>query len=204
MKPRNEAKKLEIYEYIKRYIREYGVCPSTGEIADGVHCARSTAHKFLVRLEEEGYIEKYGRNQIVPRERVDAPDWIPVLGSIACGKPKIALEDIETYIPISHSFMGEGEYFGLIADGDSMTEAGIEDGDIVFIRRQDTAENGEIAAVLTENETGEGYRATLKRFYRDEESRKIRLHPENRYMEDIMTDEADIMGVAVAVWKRLK
>ena len=59
MKPRNEEKKLEIYEYIKRYIREYGVCPSTGEIADGVHCARSTAHKFLVRLEEEGYIEKY-------------------------------------------------------------------------------------------------------------------------------------------------
>ena len=75
---------------------------------------------------------------------------------------------------------------------------------MVFIRRQNTAENGEIAAVLTENETGEGYRATLKRFYRDEESRKIRLHPENRYMEDIITDEADIMGVAVAVWKRLK
>ena len=140
----------------------------------------------------------------MPRERVDAPDWIPVLGSIACGKPKIALEDIETYIPISRSFMGEGEYFGLIADGGSMTEAGIEDGDIVFIRRQDTAENGEIAAVLTDDETGEGHRATLKRFYRDEESRKIRLHPENRYMEDIITDEADIMGVAVAVWKRLK
>lgn len=110
MKPRNEQKKIEIYNYINGFIKEYGVCPSIPEIADGVRLAKSTTHKYLVRLEEEGYIEKYGRNQILTRENSEPIERIPVVGAIACGNPKLAVEDIEMYIPISKEILGEGEY----------------------------------------------------------------------------------------------
>ena len=200
MNPKNEEKKGEVYEYIKRYMQEYGVCPSTKEIADGIHCAPSTAHKFVIRLQEEGYIEKYGRNQIVLRERVESPEWIPIVGSIACGKPKLAIEDIETYMPISREMVGEGEYIGLIADGDSMIEAGINNRDLVLVRRQETAETGQIVAAIMKDEyTGERI-ATLKRIYKEKGGR-IRLHPENRYMTDILVYRVEIVGVAVKVLK---
>ena len=201
MNPRNEQKKIEIYEYINEFIKEYGVSPSIPEIADGVHCACSTVHKFLVRLEEEGYIEKYGRNQIVTRENSNSIERVPVVGAIACGKPKLAIEDIQTYIPINKDILGQGEFIALIADGDSMIDAGIDDGDLVFIRKQSTAVDGQVVAAIIQDEYSEGSTATLKRLYRDGRKRKFRLHPENEYMDDIFVDELNIVGVAVKVLK---
>ena len=201
MNPRNEQKKIEIYEYINEFIKEYGVSPSIPEIADGVHCASSTVHKYLVRLEEEGYIEKYGRNQIVTRENSNSIERIPVVGAIACGKPKLAIEDIQTYIPINKDILGQGEFIALIADGDSMIDAGIDDGDLVFIRKQSTAVDGQVVAAIIQDEYSEGSTATLKRLYRDGRKRKFRLHPENEYMDDIFVDELNIVGVAVKVLK---
>ena len=198
---RNEERKIKIYDYINEFIKEYGVCPSITEIADGMRCAKSTVHKYLVRLEEEGYIEKYGRNQIVTKQNAAPVERIPLIGMVACGEPRTAQEELQTYIPVDKRLLGNGEFFALKANGESMIEAGISDGDIVFVRYQPTAEDGQVVVAIIEDAEDGGVTATLKRFYKDKH--KIRLHPENREMEDIIVDDAKIVGVAVKVLKNI-
>ena len=117
---------------------------------------------------------------------------------IACGVPKYAEENIAEYVKLPVSLFGSGDYFILNASGNSMVNAGIEDGDMVLIKRQDYANPGDIVVALIEDE------ATLKRFYRDDENRRVILHPENDYMEDIYVKQCIIQGVAVFVFKKLR
>ncbi len=160
MRARNEETKLRIYEYINSYIKTHRVSPSIKDIAKDANCAVSTAYKFLVRLEEEGLIERCGRKQIISDANKWAMDYIPVVGLIACGKPKLAVEDIQTYLPINKEFFGGGEYIGLVASGESMINAGIEDGDIVIVRKQPTAEEGQIVVAMVQNDYDNEYSAT--------------------------------------------
>lgn len=203
MNPRNEEKKVEVYNFILDFMQENGVCPSTAEIAEGVHLAKSNAHRYIVRLQEEGLIEKLGRNQIITSQNAGGYRQIPVIGVIACGKPKLAIEDIMGYLPINKDWLGEGEYFALVAEGDSMIDAGINSGDTVIVRKQDYADNGQIVvAVIYDEQAGEPT-ATLKRFYKDKERHHYRLHPENIMLEDIIVDSVEVRGVAVKVIKDL-
>ena len=192
---RNDERKDEVYRFINNFIKEYGVSPSYNEIACSIKCAKSTLFKYMTRLEEEGLIERFGRNQMVTIENSNAIERIPVIGTVACGKPKLAYEDIQGYIPINVDWLGSGEYFGLIAKGDSMTNININDGDIVIVRKQDTAENGQVVVAMIPDETSEDMTATLKRFYKERNC--FRLHPENDYMDDIFVDDVHILGVAV-------
>ena len=175
MQKKNDERKLEIYNFINDFIKEYGVCPSYDEIASSIGCAKSTLFKYMKRLEEEGYIERYGRNQVVTIENSNSIDRVPVIGSVACGKPKLAIEDIQGYLPINIDWLGRGEYFALVADGDSMINIGINDGDIVIVRKQSTAENGQVVVALIPDEYGGEMTATLKRFYK--ERGRYRLQP---------------------------
>ena len=120
-----------------------------------------------------------------------------VLGNIACGLPNVAEENIEEYVSLPESLFGRGEFYILRARGESMIEAGIEDGDLVVIRKQSDANDGDIIVALVEEE------ATLKRLYRDEENGRIILHPENKDMSDIVVDNCIIQGIAVKVIKDL-
>ena len=198
----------KLYTYVVGYERRHGKAPTYRAIQREMPKSFSSSAKirgYLQVLKNRGKIETTHRGSILADERLCSESVnAPLIGRVACGQPIEAIENIEGSYSLPAGVFGHGELMMLRASGESMKGIGIDDGDLIVFRRQDTAENGEIAAVLTDDETGEGHRATLKRFYRDEESRKIRLHPENRYMEDIITDEADIMGVAVAVWKRLK
>lgn len=115
---------------------------------------------------------------------------------ISCGLPNIAEEHIEEYVSLPESMFGSGEFYILRARGESMIEAGIDPGDLVVIRKQETAENGQIAVALVDEE------ATLKRFY--VEDNRVRLHPENSEMEDFYVDHCIIQGVAVKVIKDLR
>ena len=204
MRAKNEETKLKIYEYINSYIKEHRVSPSIKDIAKEANCAVSTAYKFLVRLEEEGLIERCGRKQIIS----DANKWvfecIPVVGLVACGKPKLAVEDIQTYMPVNKDLLGMGEYIALVASGDSMINAGIDDGDIVIVRKQPTAEEGQIVVAMVQNDYEDEYSATLKRFYRTKSRNVFRLHPENSKMEDMFINNIEIVGVAVKVIKDLE
>lgn len=203
MNAKNEETKLAIYEYINDYIKTYRASPSIKEIAKAVNCALSTAHKFLVRLEEEGYIERGGRKHIVTNVNNWEMDCLPVIGMVACGKPKLAVEDIQFYLPINKKFFGMGEFFGLIANGNSMINAGIENGDIVIVRKQFVCEEGQIVVAMIQDEYSSDMNATLKRFYKTKNKSIFRLHPENDEMEDIYVNEINIIGIAVKVLKDL-
>ena len=122
---------------------------------------------------------------------------VPILGEVACGLPRFAEENIVDYVQLPSSLFGNGDFYMLRASGYSMIDVGISSGDYVLIRRQNTAEPGEIVVALVEDE------ATLKRYYPEPERRRIRLHPENRVMDDIYVSDCEIQGIAVKVLKDL-
>ena len=152
-------------------------------------------------MDENGMIAYNGTDgvttELIQRIRTAAAT-VAVLGEVACGIPKYAEENIETYLELPRQLVGEGTFYILRASGDSMTEAGIDDGDLVVIRKQSAAEPGDIVVALVGDE------ATLKTYYPDRQKRCIRLHPENGKYEDIVTETAIIQGVAVKVIKDLK
>ena len=195
---------MEVYAFVTGFMKEYGVSPTTQQIADRLVMSKSTVSKYMTRLEEEGFLERFGRYRTVTSERTSYTK-MPILGSIACGEPILAIEDVEGYIPIDEGELGAGEYFGLIARGDSMINAGISDGDTVFVRRQSVPNrDGDIVVAMIPDEETDGYLATLKRFFRDEKNNRYILHPENDALEDIILSEVHVIGVAVRVLKNLE
>lgn len=207
MRPKNDERKMEVYSFVTSFMKERGVCPTTQEIGDTLGMAKSTVSKYMNRLIDDGLIEKYGRYQTVVADQLALPEGyslMPVVGSIACGQPVLAIEEVEEYIPINVGLLGYGEYFGLIARGDSMIDAGICDGDTVYVRKQSTAIDGEIVVAMIEDEDTNGWSATLKRFYRDMKNGRYILHPENSSLKDILVDKVHVVGVAVRVLKNLE
>ena len=134
------------------------------------------------------YVDEYNQNIVM----------LPILGKIACGSIEEAIIESEDYFPISASILGKGSFFVLRAKGDSMIEAGIEDGDLILIRQQNTAHNGQIVVARVENET------TLKRFYRDDKNKQVILRPENIEYKDQLFKNVDIQGVAIMVIKKVE
>lgn len=202
MRPKNDERKMEVYRFVTGFLKERGVCPTTQEIGARLGMAKSTVSKYMNRLADEGLVEKYGRYQTVTADSFSFTR-MPVVGRVACGSPMLALEEIEGYLPIDEGTLGAGEYFGLIASGDSMIGVGIDDGDTVYVRRQSTAEDGDIVVAMVEDELTDGWCATLKTFYRDEKNNRYVLHPENPDLSDIILAEVHVVGVAVRVLKSL-
>lgn len=187
-----------ILEYVEDYYIDYSTSPSTTQIAEQLGIARGTVHKYLVEMDEKGMLSYCGRTITTERtEKMHTTRFrAAVVGDISCGLPNIAEENIEEYVSLPESMFGRGEFYILRARGESMIEVGIEPGDLVVIRKQETAENGQIAVALIDDE------ATLKRFYM--EDNRVRLHPENSEMKDIYVDNCIIQGVAVKVIKDIQ
>lgn len=125
MRAKNEDTKIRIYEYINEYIKTHRVSPTITEIAKNANCAVSTAYKFLERLQDEGLIDMAGRGRITSTVNNWEMGYAPILGMVACGKPKLAVEDIQGYLPLNMDYFGKGEYFLLVASGESMINAGM-------------------------------------------------------------------------------
>ena len=204
MSGRNEQRKAEIYSFINGYLRENGVSPTTEEICRQFGISKSTASKFVNRLAEEGLLGRVGRYGLVSADAPRPRARMPIVGSVACGRPTLADEDIMGYITVDEDILGSsGEYFALVAEGDSMIDADIRSGDIVYVERADTAEDGNIVvAMIIDEETGEP-KATLKRFFRDEEGSRYILRPENSAYSDIIVDSVKILGIARHILKRI-
>ena len=189
-----------IIEFAEQYYLENSSSPSVRVIADEFGIGVSTAYRYLLEMDARGLISYDGKKISNARiEKLSSNSGViraAVVGSIACGIPNLAEENIEEYVSLPRSMFGNGEFFILKANGESMIDAGIETGDLVVIRKQSCAEDGQIVVALVEDET------TLKRLYR--ENGKVRLHPENRDMEDIIVDDCSIQGVAVKVIKDLQ
>ena len=120
---------------------------------------------------------------------------LTIYGKVSCGKLKFIDDNVEGFVEIPSSFLGEDKYFVLKSDGDSMINAGIKKGDLLVIKMQSHAENGDIAVVELDN------KVTLKRFYKLEDKHQYKLHPENDKYEDIYLEKCNILGVAVKIIK---
>ena len=198
MRTKNPAYFELLIRFIDDYIDNYGRSPSTQEIASGTGLSPATVSRYLSRMREDGIIDYSGhRNIVTKRNSAIETNAVPVLGSVSCGIPKFAEENIEEYVKLPVSLFGKGDFFLLRASGNSMIEAGIDSGDLVLVRRQDYAAPGQIVVALMEEE------ATLKRYYPEPQNGYIRLHPENKDLDDIIVDHCLIQGVAVHVIKEL-
>lgn len=191
-----------IVDFIKNNVRLKGYPPSVREIGAAVGLkSSSTVHGYLKRLEEKGYIR---RDPTKPRavELVGGParpgdddiNMVPVLGRVAAGQPILAAENRDFSLPLPSSFFGDGEFFMLKVRGDSMIDAGIHEGDLVVVRKQPSANNGDIVVALIEDE------ATVKRFFR--ENSHIRLQPENRALDPIIARDVSVLGKVVGLLRR--
>ncbi|MBV9467132.1 MAG: transcriptional repressor LexA [Solirubrobacterales bacterium] len=194
----------EIFDFIKRYSAKYGYPPTVRDIGKAVGLASSsTVHAHLANLERIGLLR---RDPSKPRaiEMLDRAaagvrsfvnPGLPLVGHVAAGQPVLAEENIEEYIQTpSVAGGGDGEYL-LRVRGESMRDVGILEGDLVVVRPQDTATDGDIVVALV------GEEATVKRFYR--ESDHIRLQPENATMEPILSREVRVLGRVVGLMRSI-
>lgn len=178
----------KIQTYVENYYKEYRHSPSTTDIADAVGIARGTAYKYLVAMSDNGMI-RYDGQQISTEktEKVQTElTSVALLGSVSCGVPTLEEEYAEEFVSLPVSMFGKGTFFMLRASGESMIDAGISTGDLVLVRKQSEAKDGDIVVALVENEN------TLKRYFVDKENKQIRLHPENKNMKDIIVQDCKI------------
>lgn len=202
MRSKNEETILNIIEYINEKFFTVREIPSVQEIADHIGVVKSTVSKYLTEMENRGLITRdnthYSIETLKMKKTMKNTQQLPIVGNIACGTPILAEQNIEAYLTISGDFLGAGRFFVLMAKGDSMINAGINDGDYVIVRQQPSAEEGQIVVAMVED--GE---CTLKRYYKDKRRKKIRLHPENEKMKDMFFDNIEIQGVALKVIKNI-
>ena len=153
MRIKNPEVMQAICSYVDRYYRENHTTPSASEIAEGVGISKATSYRYLVAMNENGMLSYDGKSIITRQISKCTSDYFsaPVVGSIRCGDPELEEENVEEYVSLPKSIFGEGKFYILHARGDSMVDAGIEDGDMIVIRMQESAAVGDIVVALDEN-----------------------------------------------------
>ncbi|MBS2969092.1 transcriptional repressor LexA [Metabacillus sp. KIGAM252] len=195
----------DILEFIKQEVKSKGYPPSVREIGLAVGLASSsTVHGHLARLENKGLIRRdptkpraieilnEDQGMEIPRNEVIN---VPIIGKVTAGLPITAVENIEEYFPLPERLASpDDQVFMLEIVGNSMIEAGILDGDLVVVRQQQSANNGDIVVAMTEDDE-----ATVKRFFKEKDY--IRLQPENSSMEPIILRNVSILGKVIGVYR---
>ena len=191
----------QIMDFIQQHLQDKGYPPSVREIGKAVGLSSSSSvHSHLEILEKKKLIR---RDAAKPRAmeitKSKSPSStavsLPVVGEIAAGQPVIAEENIESYMPLPAELVRGDESFILKVKGNSMIDAGIFDGDYIVVRQQAMAQNGQVVVALLEDE------ATVKTFYKEKDH--IRLQPQNSSMQPIRIKNPSILGIVVAVLRRL-
>lgn len=192
-----------ILEYISHTVRERGYPPTVREIGEAVGLTSSSSvHAQLANLERRGLLTK---DPTKPRAMTLAEPKargvvVPLLGRIAAGTPVLAAEHIEEHLTVPMGFAGEADHFALHVSGDSMSGAGMLDGDLVIVRSQDDAEDGDVIAALVPGPAED--EATVKRLRREKD--RVLLVPENPAYEPFeLAPEGRILGKVVAVLRKL-
>jgi repressor LexA len=210
------GRQQEIWDFLVEYVDRHGYPPTVREIGDAVGLASpSTVHAHLANLERAGLLR---RDPTKPRalelsgrgRRADAitaepsaepsSRGLPLVGEIAAGGPLLAEDNVEEYVAVPDLIARGGADFLLRVKGESMVDAGILDGDVVVVRREQTARDGDIVVALAgEDETAD--EATVKRFFR--ENGRVRLQPENSTMEPIYARHVQVVGIVTGVFRAL-
>lgn len=214
-------KQQEILEYIVGKQAEKGYPPSVREICEAVGLrSTSTVHGYLERLERKGFIRRdpskpraieiLDRRWLpdppapaIPDNMITLPGHgeiemveVPIVGKVTAGEPILAVENIEEYFPLPVQYTHNSDVFMLHVQGESMINAGILDGDLILVRKQQTANNEDIVVALL------GDSVTVKRFYR--EDGYIRLQPENDFMDPILVRDCEILGKVIALFRTIR
>lgn len=196
MRTLNRETLCRMENYIREYQTENGRSPSYRSILHFMGMSSlNLVQRYVLALEREGRIErtKLGGIEVPYQLKPSGTAIVPLVGKIACGEPCFEVENIEESFALPRSVFGNGELYMLRAFGDSMIDVGINKNDLLVIRKQDHAEDGEIVVALTNGDN------TLKRLYH--RNGKIVLHPENKAMKDIIVSDCEIQGVLVGCIK---
>jgi repressor LexA len=194
----------EILDFIERYSEQHGYPPTVRDIGAAVGLASpSTVHQHLANLERLGLIRRDPSkpralellDRAVQAVRSAGPAGLPLLGTVAAGQPVLAEENVDDYVVVPDAAGGQEGTFLLRVRGQSMKDAAIIEGDVVVVRSQDDASNGEIVVALV------GEEATVKRYFRERDH--VRLQPENDEMEPIRSREVRILGRVVGVMRSI-
>lgn len=189
-------KQKQVFDFIDEYISENGISPTIEEIRKGLKLkAISTVHEHINTLMEKGYLskdKKLARNITLKKEAKVILE-IPIVGTISAGQPIEAIEEHQSTISlVNNSIKNARDHYALRVVGDSMIEEGIFDGDIVIIKKQSAAENGQtVVAIIDDNQ------ATLKKIYR--EKSRFRLEPRNQTMLPFFRKEVEVRGVVMQI-----
>jgi repressor LexA len=203
------GRQQEIWNFLVDYVDRHGYPPTVREIGQAIGLASpSTVHAHLANLERAGLLKRDPTKpralELTGREQrgaaVEESRALPLVGEIAAGGPLLAEENIEDYMTVPEQLERGGADFLLRVKGDSMVNVGILDGDIVVVRRQQTAQNGDIVVALAGADEAAD-EATVKRFFR--EDRRVRLQPENDALEPIYASHVQILGKVVGVFRAL-
>ena len=212
-KPELNKREKAILKFIEKQIMTQGYPPSVREIGKAVGLSSTaTVHGYLAKLDEKGYIKKQDKKGRTLRllkggsgeeKKTSSKDFyvqkelveVPIIGRITAGEPILAVENVTDTFPIPIDFVGNSESFMLTVRGESMIEAGILDGDYILVKRQNTANNGEIVVALI------GEEATVKTFYKEKDY--IRLQPENSTMDPIIVPTCEILGKVAGVFRKM-
>ena len=202
------GRQQEIWDFVVGYHDRHGYPPTVREIGAAVGLASpSTVHAHLANLERAGLLKRDPTKPraleltgIRRREAEEDVRRLPLVGQIAAGGPLLAEQNVEDYLAVPEPLSRGGEEFLLRVKGDSMVNAGIIDGDIVVVRRQQTAQDGDIVVALAGDDEAAD-EATVKRFYR--EADRVRLQPENDALEPIYARHVQILGKVIGVFRTL-
>lgn len=199
MRTKNGETLDKIQSFVEQFCDKHGQAPTVRKVADEVGVSAAGAYRYLAALVAEERLVKtqdvYVSKEFANTEK--AMRSVAILGAVPCGPLTEVEEYIEGYLRLPESLVGKGKIYLLTASGDSMVGAGIDDGDYVLIRQQETANVGDIVVALVENEV------TLKRLQFDEGKGRFYLHPENPNYNDIYVNQLMVQGVAVKVIKDL-
>jgi repressor LexA len=213
MQKKPNDKQNKILEFVNRQVQEKGYPPSVREICSAVGFkSTSTVHGYLEKLEKSGLIQKdptkpralkvIGSRRNTPYDNVsqyyskkELVD-VPIIGKVTAGQPILAVENIEDTFPLPADYLHNATTFMLRVRGDSMIDAGILDNDLVLVKQQSIANNGDIVVALIGDE------ATVKTFFKEENY--VRLQPQNKYLKPILVkDNISILGKVIGVFRLL-
>ncbi len=190
-----------VFNYIKEKIKDTGYPPSVREICAALGFkSTSSAHQYISRLSEKGYISKDDlKTRAIKIVGAESTIPLPIVGKVAAGEPILAQENIEDYFSIGESFFNKdslkNDNFILKVQGESMINAGINDGDYIIVSKQNTARNGQIVVALIDDS------ATVKTFYKEKDH--VRLQPENDAMDPIIVRNVQIIGKVIGLFRKI-
>lgn len=195
---RNPEKMKKISSFVEEYFFKYHRSPTMQKIADELGVSKSTAYYYINEMAEKGMLSYDGRtiSTTSMQNSIYSVNRAPMIGNIVCGTPEYSEENFEGYVTLPEALFGAGDYFVLRTHGDSMIDVGIEEGDMVVVSKQNTANIGDIVVALVDNET------TLKTYMQNDKGR-IFLRPQNKSMEDIYPENCYIQGVAKYIIKAI-